>query len=103
MEIQWPGTAPPPQGMHSNVPYQIPKSEYVSEYESDDTERPKSKYKFEYESEDTESPHRYRKRYNESGDGRFKERHSRSKKRKKIPTSTPPSSPEFLLRNTREQ
>ena len=44
MENPWPGTAPPPQGMHSNVPFQTPKSEYESEYESDDTEIPKSEY-----------------------------------------------------------
>ena len=44
MENPWPGTAPPPQGMHTNVPYQTPKSEYESEYESDDTEIPKSEY-----------------------------------------------------------
>ena len=30
--------------MHCNVPYQRSKSEYKSEYESDDTERPKSEY-----------------------------------------------------------
>ena len=55
MENPWPGTAPPPQGIHSNVPYQTPKSEYESEYESDDTEIPKSEYESEYES-DTKIP-----------------------------------------------
>ena len=110
MENPWPGTAPPPQGMHSNVPYQTPKSEYESEYESDDTEIPKSEYESEYESDteipkseyeseyksdDTETPHKYRQRYSESGDRRYEERQSssRKRKRKRTHTSTPPFTP----------
>ena len=120
MENPWPGTAPPPQGMHSNVPFQTPKSEYESEYESDDTEIPKSEYESEYESEteipkseyeseyksdDTESPHRYRQRYSQYGDRRFEEGQSSSRKRKRrrTHTSTPPFTPYFSPRKTRGQ
>ena len=129
MENQWPGTAPPPQGMRSNVPYQTPKSEYESEYESDDTEIPKSEYESEYESDtkipkseyeseyesdikipksgyeseyksdDTETPHR--QRYSESRDRRFEERQSSSRKRKRKRTHT--SSPPFTPIKTRGQ
>ena len=131
MENPWPGTAPPPQGMHSNVPYQTPKSEYESEYESDDTEIPKSEYESEYESDteipkseyeseyqsdtkipkseyeseyksdDTETPHKYRQRYSESGDRRFEEKQSSSRKRKRKRTHT--STPPFTPIKTRGQ
>ena len=117
MENPWPGTAPPPQGMHSNVPYQTPKSEYESEYESDDTEIPKSEYESEYESDtkipkseyeseyksdDTETPHR--QRYSESGDRRYEERQSSSRKRKRrrTHTFTPPLTP-IKTRGQRER
>ena len=117
MENPWPGTAPPPQGMHSNVPYQTPKSEYESEYESDnteipkseyeseyesDTEIPKSEYESEYKSDDTETPHR--QRYSESGDRRYEERQSSSRKRKRrrTHTSTPPFTP-IKTRGQRER
>ena len=58
-------------------------------------------YEYEYESDDNESPHR--QRCSESGDRRFKERHSRSKKGKRTHTSTPPSSPYFSPRKTHGQ
>ena len=117
MENPWPGTAPPAQGIHSNVPCQTPKSEYESEYESDDTEIPKSEYESEYESDtkipkseyeseyesdDTETPHRHRQRYSQSRDRRFEEGQSSSRKRKRrrTHTSTPPFTPYFSPRKT---
>ena len=86
---------------------EIPKSEYESEYESDtkipkseyeseyesDTKIPKSEYESEYKSDDTETPHR--QRYSESEDRRYEERQSSSRKRKRrrTHTSTPPFTP----------